>query len=303
MMKTPVAFLIFNRPDTTERVFETIRQAKPPILLVIADGARASKPGEAEKCTATRAIIDRVDWECDVRTNYSDINLGCKQRVASGIDWVFENVEEAIILEDDCLPVPSFFGFCEEMLVRYRDDERIMMITGCNLQKGDNNKPYSYHFGKCGNIWGWASWRRAWQHYDVKMTTWNKYKNNNIVDSFFENATEAKFFRNLYDKAYNNKIDTWDIQWGYAMWTQRAMSVNANVNLISNIGFGAEATHTKIDYGAANRSCGDLGEIIHPPFVIRDKQADDFFFKAVTHRKLLPRVLHVLSKIKWLFTT
>ena len=135
-MKTPVAFLIFNRPDTTAKVFEAIRQAKPPKLLVVADGPRSDNPSEAEKCQAAREIIEQVDWECEVLTNYSDVNLGCKTRVSSGLDWVFDNVEEAIILEDDCLPHPSFFPFCEKLLDNYRDDKRIMDIRRNNMQYG-----------------------------------------------------------------------------------------------------------------------------------------------------------------------
>jgi hypothetical protein len=142
-LKTPVALIIFKRPDTTERVFETIRQAKPPKLLVVADGPRTDQPGEAEKCAATRAIIDRVDWDCEVLKNYSDSNLGCGLRPATGISWVFEQVEEAIVLEDDCVPHPTFFRFCEELLEYYRHDERIMSISGINPYFGRRRAEYS----------------------------------------------------------------------------------------------------------------------------------------------------------------
>src|SRR5512139_3287315 len=171
-LKTPVAFIIFNRPDTAERVFAEIAKARPPKLLVVADGPRANRSGEAEKCAATRAIIDRVDWDCEVLTNFSDTNLGCKNRVSSGIDWVFEQVPEAIILEDDCLPHPTFFRFCEELLERYRDDERIGMISGDNFQLGQKRTDASYYFSRYNHIWGWASWRRAWRHYDREASAW-----------------------------------------------------------------------------------------------------------------------------------
>ena len=162
-LSTPVAFIIFNRPDTTEIVFETIRQAKPSKLLVVADGPRTDRSGEVEKCTATRAVIERVDWECEVITNYSDVNLGCKRRVSGGIDWIFSQVEEAIILEDDCLPAPSFFQFCQTMLERYRYDDRISMIGGSNYQQENSRTSDSYFFTKYAHIWGWATWRRAWK--------------------------------------------------------------------------------------------------------------------------------------------
>ena len=119
-LNTPVAFLIFNRPHTTQRVFAEIAKARPPKLLVVADGPRNDRPGEAELCAQTRAIIDQVDWDCEVLTHYADKNMGCKKRIASGIDWVFTQVEEAIILEDDCLPEASFFQFCEENLAPAR---------------------------------------------------------------------------------------------------------------------------------------------------------------------------------------
>ena len=145
-LKTPVCFIIFNRPDVTERVFQVIRQAKPPKLLVVADGARANKIGEQEKCLATRAIIHQVDWNCEVLTNYSDVNLGCRKRIYTGLDWVFSQVEEAIILEDDCLPDPSFFRFCEELLEEYRHNTKIMLVSGQNLQFGQKRRNYSYYF-------------------------------------------------------------------------------------------------------------------------------------------------------------
>jgi hypothetical protein len=160
-VNTPIAFFIFNRPDTTARVFEAIRQAQPSKLLVVADGPRSTRPGEAEKCAATRAIIDQVDWECEVLTNYSDVNLGCRHRVSSGLDWVFEQVEEAIILEDDCLPHPTFFRFCEELLEWYRHDHRIVAISGDNFQNGHQSGEFSYYFSRYVHIWGWATWRRG----------------------------------------------------------------------------------------------------------------------------------------------
>ena len=162
-LRTPVALLIFNRPDTTERVFNAVAKARPSKLLVVADGPRDSRPGEAARCEQTRAIIKRVDWDCEVITNFADRNMGCKLRVSSGIDWIFEQVEEAIILEDDCLPDPSFFRFCDEMLERYRDNERVGMVSGGNLQFGRHRGTGSYYFSKYTHIWGWASWRRAWK--------------------------------------------------------------------------------------------------------------------------------------------
>jgi hypothetical protein len=231
-LSTPVAFIIFNRPDTTARVFQAIRQARPQKLLVIADGPRIDRSDEAEKCAATRAIIDQVDWECKVLTNYSDINLGCKHRVSSGIDWVFSEVEEAIILEDDCLPTPSFFQFCQTILERYRHDDRISMIGGTNYQQEHSRTSSSYYFSKYAHIWGWATWKRAWKNYDVDMKTWTECKRNNLVQSAFHDAYEQKYWSDEFDKVYAGEINTWDYQWLYTCFAQSRLSIVPNRNLI-----------------------------------------------------------------------
>lgn len=154
-------FPIFNRPDVTKKAFNEIRKVQPDILLVVSDGPSHHKQGEAEKCLETRAIIDQVDWDCKVLTNYSDVNLGCAKRILSGLDWIFGNFERAIILEDDCLPDPSFFPFCEELLERYKNDDRVMSISGQNSQFGRSRTSYSYYFSRYAHCWGWATWRRA----------------------------------------------------------------------------------------------------------------------------------------------
>jgi len=243
-MKTSVAFLIFNRPDTTEQVFAAIRQAKPPKLLVVADGPRVERPGEAEKCEATREIIKRVDWDCELLTNYSDINLGCKQRVSSGLDWVFANVEEAIILEDDCLPHLTFFQFCEELLNKYKNDERILMISGTNMLKKWKIDRQSYHFSYYGGIWGWASWRRAWDHYDVEMKLWSEPEVRKRIRDVLCDLKQYYNREKAFDNVYSGKIDTWDYQWSFARLSQSGLSVVPSANLIANIGFSQEATHT-----------------------------------------------------------
>ncbi|PPD37079.1 MAG: hemolytic protein HlpA-like protein [Methylomonas sp.] len=243
-LNTAVAFIIFNRPDTTERVFAEIAKAKPPKLLVIADGPRLDRPGEAEKCHAARAIIERVDWPCEVLTNYSETNLGCKNRVASGLDWVFEQVPEAIILEDDCLPEPSFFRFCEELLDRYRDDERIALISGDNFQFGKKYGESSYYFSMYNHIWGWASWRRAWRYYDKDIRNWPKLRDSGWLKIQAQSIRQREYWQHAFQGVYTGKIDTWDYQWTFTVWSQNMISILPNVNLISNIGFGSDATHT-----------------------------------------------------------
>ena len=272
-LDTPVAFLIFNRPDVTKKVFESIRQAKPKKLLVVADGARF--PEEVEKCQQTRAIINDVDWDCEVLTNFSETNIGCRKRVSSGLYWVFSEVEEAIILEDDCLPTPSFFYFCQTLLERYRDDERIMHISGDNFQKGQSRSKYSYYFSKYTPIWGWATWRRAWQHYDVEIKTWSEYKKSGVFDSLFSDCHEQSYWTNIFDQSFNNFVDTWDHQWLYTCWSQNGLSIIPDCNMVSNLGFGIDATHTvSKDDPKAKLPVFDIWEIQHPPYITQNYQAD-----------------------------
>lgn len=283
MIETPVAFIIFKRPDTTEKVFEVIRQAKPPKLLVIADGPRKDKPGEAEKCAATRAIIDRVDWDCEVLKNYSEINLGCGKRVSSGLDWVFENVEEAIILEDDCLPHLSFFRFCEELLEQYRNDERIMSISALSVPNRIRLTSDSYFFSRYQRSWGWATWRRAWKYFDFEMNMWSLVRDTNWLEDILENNNYAKDWTKIFESVYEKHINFWDYQWMFACWLQSGLSILPSVNLVTNIGFGVEATTTKnTDDIRANLRLESMSfPLQHPSFVIRDTQTDHVIQKKV----------------------
>jgi len=286
-MRTPVAFFIFNRPDTTERVFEAIRKAKPPKILVVADGPRADKPGEAEKCAAVRRIIEQVDWECEVLKNYSEENLGCKKRVSSGLSWVFETVEEAIIMEDDCLPHPAFFRFCEELLERYRDDERVMAIGGTNVLGKWKNDIQSYHFSYHGSIWGWASWRRAWRYYDVDVKLWGEPEVKNRIRDLIMDEREYKKRAQLFDRVYKQQVDTWDYQWGFTRLIQSGLSILPAANLVSNIGFGhADATHTKIRGNLANLERYEL----EFPMKFHEYVCIDREFERALVKKIMPEI-------------
>ena len=281
-LRTPVVFLIFNRPSLTARVFAEIARAKPKKLLVVADGPRLDRTGEAEKCEAARAIVERVDWDCEVYRNYSVANLGCKKRVGTGITWAFKQVEEAIILEDDCLPHPTFFQFCEELLNRYRDDERVMHISGSNFQFGQKRTPYSYYFSRYHPIWGWASWRRAWQYYDAKMTLWPTVRESPWLLDILGDATAANSRSRTFDMVHAGQIDTWDYQWTFACWIQNGVAATPNVNLVSNIGFSEDATHTTKLTSLCNcRTEAIKFPLEHPPCVVRQKLADQFHFEQV----------------------
>jgi len=276
-LNTPVALIIFNRPDTTARVFKEIAKARPPKLLVIADGPRATRPGEAERCEQARAIIRQVDWDCEVLTNIAEKNMGCKMRVSSGIDWIFEQVDEAIILEDDCLPEQSFFRFCEEMLIKYRDNERVGMVSGGNLQFGQQRGTASYYFSRYTHIWGWASWRRAWQHYDREITQWPAFRDEGWLDSIFRSQGERDYWRYSFDAVYDGSLDTWDCSWTFASLIKGMLQVVPNVNLISNIGFGPDATHTHVEGILTDIPTQPIAfPLKHPSFVLEDVQADRY---------------------------
>jgi predicted O-linked N-acetylglucosamine transferase (SPINDLY family) len=308
-LKTPVCFIIFNRPDVTQRVFEKIREAKPPKLLVIADGARANKIGEQEKCLAARAIIHQVDWKCEVLTNYSDVNLGCRKRIYTGLDWVFSQVEEAIILEDDCLPDPSFFRFCEELLEEYRHNTKIMLVSGQNLQFGQKRRNYSYYFSRYNHCWGWATWKRAWQYYDDTMELWPLVKNENWLFDILQDEQAFRYWSATFQGMYEG-FDTWDYPWLFACYINQGLSVLPNINLVSNIGFGKEGTHaTDTNSILANIPVEEMQfPLKHPPFVVRDTQGDNFtertFYsgslsktqQTINITELLNNAIHLLDK-------
>lgn len=299
-LNTPVALLIFNRPDTTTRVFKEIARARPPKLLVVADGPRADRVGEVEKCKQTREIIQQVDWDCEVLTNYAEKNMGCKMRVASGIDWIFDQVEEAIILEDDCLPEPSFFRYCEELLAKYRDNERVGMISGGNLQFGQQRGIGSYYFSRYTHIWGWASWRRAWKHYDRDITQWPAFRDEGWLDILFRTQGERDYWRYSFNAVHNGSLDTWDCSWTFTALTKGMLQVVPNVNLITNIGFGPNATHTHVVGVHANMPTNPMQfPMKHPNFVLADQYADRF----IADHQLAPSFMErQLRKIKRIFS-
>lgn len=296
-LKTPVAFIIFNRPETTSRVFEEVRKARPPLLLLVGDGPRPGRPSDVEQCAQTRAMVDRVDWDCEIRKNYSEVNLGCKKRLSSGLDWVFSEVKEAIILEDDCRPHPTFFRFCEELLQKYRDDDRIGHIGGVNFQFGRKRGPYSYYFSRYPHIWGWASWRRAWKGYDPSLTVWPKAKEEKRLRHFLGDRSLVGYWTRIFEKVYQQQIDTWDYQWVFHCWTQNRLAVIPNVNLISNLGFDTNATHTtrRSKFNSMKTETMEF-PLFHPPDIMRDASADaytekDHYFGGVPAFRLLHRLM------------
>lgn len=276
---TAVLFLVFNRPEVTAKVFEAIRQARPPRLYVAADGPRPGREGEAERCAEVRHIATNVDWPCEVKTLFRVENLGCKRAVSGGITWFFEHEEQGIILEDDCLPHPDFFRFCEDLLNRYANDDRVWVITGDNFQSGAKRGEASYYFSRYNHVWGWASWRRAWAKADMEIRFWPEWRAGQAWKTFWEDSATRRYWEKIFNRMHRAEIDTWDYPWTATVWYHGGLTATPNVNLVSNIGFGVDATHTaSADSPLAGMATRSLGTIKHPDIVRQDKEADRYVF-------------------------
>lgn len=291
-LHTPILFLVFNRLDTTKQVFETIRQTQPLRLYIAADGPRLERPEEFSKVQAVQAYITRhVDWDCEVKTLFRKKNLGCRVAVSTAIDWFFEHESEGIILEDDCLPDASFFPYAEELLLRYRNDTRIMAITGNSFYGYDHQLPHSYFFSRYNHCWGWASWRRAWKYYDRDMDAWPTLRDTDwLLMVGDRNKLFQRYWTRIFDRAYAGEIDSWAYRWTFSCWTQSGLSILPAYNLIGNIGFGQDGTNTLKKDNLLERLPEKSLEnpLSHPSTVIRNYKADRW-----TNQKIF--------KVTWLY--
>lgn len=270
-LRAPVALFAFNRPETTAQVFAAIRAARPSRLFLVCDAPRADRPGERERCAAVRTLLENVDWPCAVERQYADENMGCRRRISSGIDWVFSRTEEAIFLEDDTLPEPTFFRFADELLERYRDDERVLMISAYNVMGGAPSSE-SYWFSLLPRIWGWAGWRRAWQGYDVTMADWPAMKETPAWTA--RTRAEREAYGPFFDQVKAGRMDTWDAQVCLHAWrTGRVAAIPAE-NLITNIGFGGGATNTHLAAFPGPPVRPLTFPLAHPAQVVRDAARD-----------------------------
>lgn len=276
-MDTPVLFLVFNRPATTKQVFEKIKEARPSRLYVAADGPRKGREAEAEKCEQVRKIATNVDWDCEVKALFRDENLGCKIAVSSSIDWFFENEEMGIILEDDCLPNKSFFRYCGELLYRYMDEEKVMTISGDNFQPKRRTEN-SYYFSKYMHCWGWASWRRAWKHFDLEMKEWPKLKKQNFLYELLKSNKGVEYWKRRFNKVSSGEIDSWAYIWQYSIWKEQGINILPEKNLVTNIGFNEDGTHTTNKFSEkANLALNELNfPLKHPQSITLEEKADKF---------------------------
>lgn len=296
-MNTPVALFIFNRADTTARVLDALRQVQPRTLVVLADGAREDEPSDRARCAAARAQIETIDWKCEVIRDYAETNLGIKRRVESGLETVWAHADEAILLEDDCLPHPTFFRYCEELLARYRDTPVVMGISGTNFHFGQYASPYSYYFSRYALLWGWATWKRAWARYEPKMEEWARVRETDWLETLMEKPVAARYWRNIFERNFETG-ENWDYTWAFASWRHEGLHVAPHVNLVSNIGFRADASHTLNAHDPLAEVPAQAIEfpLKHPPGIARDADADELternVFSGKEFLKPLLRALH-----------
>jgi hypothetical protein len=277
-LNTPIVFIVFNRPHLTKLTFQAIRAQVPKTLFLVADGPRVERKGENNLCEEVRSILEEIDWPCTIYRNYSDENIGCKQRVISGLDWVFSIVDRAIIIEDDCLPCKDFFNYCENLLEHYMYDNRVMQITGDNFLFNWQRGMGSYYFSKYCRIWGWATWKRAWKLNDPDLSFWPEWENTKYWKRLFPDKVERKYWAELLNKIKSNEIDTWDYGWFASVWYHGGLTATPNVNLVSNIGVGPDGTHTISEEYQSGIPTNQMDTIIHPTKVRQDKISDKWVF-------------------------
>lgn len=295
-VKSPILFLTFNRINTTEKVFKVIKEVKPSKLYLASDGHRETKPNEENVVLSVRNfLIKNIDWQCEIKTLFREKNLGCGKAVSDAIDWFFRSEEAGIILEDDCLPTISFFRFCDELLEKYADDERIMHISGDNFQNGKLRGSGSYYFSRISHIWGWATWRRAWRLYDFEIKSLDNFIDQKVFLDIWQNRRISKYWLKQFKKVSKGEIDTWDYQWNYCLIINNGLSILPNVNLVENIGFSSEATHTN---SRAKLPKGDEINfpLVHPEFLIPNLAADVYTFKKQYHQNFINKIFGKLRK-------
>lgn len=301
MFETPILFLIFNRPYSTNLVFSAIRQIKPKYLFVAADGPRKERLEDVEKCKNARAIINNIDWECNIKTLFREQNLGCGIGVSSAINWFFEHVEEGIILEDDCVPHPEFFSFCADMLTKYKSNPRIMSIAGSNFQNEKKRGNASYYYSIHNRIWGWATWKNTWAQYDYNLFNTRETEIYQIIKLLFKSKSERKYWANILINVKNKLIDTWDYQFMFSLWKSEGLTITPNVNLVTNIGYGVDATHTTWVKENPNLyiATSEIYPLSHPNKINRNYRADKYYFCRLINPKksLLFKLKRRLKKI------
>lgn len=310
---TPVLFMIFNRPDTTRQVFNAIRSIKPLKLYIVADGPRPNRPDDIEKCNEAREVVNTIDWDCDVKKIFRTANFGCGKGPYTAITWFLEQEPEGIIIEDDCLPSPGFFHFCAEMLERYRYDTRIMEIGGNNFEPPSQRRnEFSYYFSHMTYIWGWATWRRAWNLYNFEMALYPEIQRKGYLEGNYDFVYEQQHFNYIFEKMYigdarTSRQTVWDYQWQFIITINSGLVIVPERNLVTNLGFGSDATNTLDPVGAGNNIKLEEMEfpLRHPEDIMVERRRDHWYFDFIctsrafrirsTIRSMIPKALFELA--------
>lgn len=290
-----ILLIIFNRPDTTAKVFSTIRSAKPPKLYIAADGARPNNPTEQLRCHETKLATEGVDWDCQVFRLYQDTNLGCGKAVSTAISWFFASEDSGIILEDDCVPHADFFPYCAQLLEYYQDHQEIGIISGDHFQPKNFTNTASYYFSKYANIWGWATWKRTWEKFQLDVNKLDKKTVHAAIQKQCQKKSERQFWLIQFKKMQNHEIDTWDYPLQFALWLHQMVCIVPNSNLVSNCGFDHRATHTKSNSSLSNRSSSPILPLVHPKKMEVDSGADQYFFNTYVYPRT-PMTFHRIWK-------
>lgn len=290
----PVLFLVFNRPDLASRVFERIREARPTRLFIAADGPRADRPDDIQACRETRQIAELVDWPCSVKTLFRDVNMGCGRAVSSAISWFFQHVDSGIILEDDCLPHPCFFRYCGALLERYKDDHRVMSISGDCFFPEENISNQSYDFMAYVHIWGWATWSRAWHKFNRELCDDDISLETKWLNDWLGDRESADYWARIFKRYRDGFIDTWDYPWLHACWKNEGVSIVPAVNLVTNIGNDERATHGHVTSDTAGRDLRAIEFPLKHPTKIKRNQ----FLEAKTKCLYIP--MRKQGRMSWL---
>ncbi len=285
-----ILLLTYNRPEVTQRLINHLAAVRPPRLLVAADGPKDSSE-DRRRCEEVRKLFESLPWECSIERKFLAENQGCARAVSSAISWAFEKEDRIIILEDDCLPEPSFFSYCEELLQTYLEEKKVGSISGDNFQFGQRRSSESYYFSIYPHCWGWATWRRAWKHFDFEMKTWPAFKSQGQLAKVFSEPSAIRYWTNIFDLVYENKIDSWAYRWTFSCFSNFLLTTIPAVNLVSNIGFSRDATHTKERHSSlAEMETFALKFPLHHPLnVAQNLEADRFTQETIFEPSILRR--------------
>jgi hypothetical protein len=277
----PILFLIFNRPELTAKVFAWIKLVRPSHLYVAADGPRVGRHEDVAACDEARQIATKIDWPCELHIRFRDKNLGARVAVGDAIDWFFEKEEEGIILEDDCVPDLCFYRYCTELLERYRDDTRVMSISGDRSFAPISRNGESYSFSRFPLIWGWATWRRAWKKFDVER--FHQADHRKVIRSVRDEPNFVRSWTGIFDAVLRKEVDSWGYIWTFSVWANSGLTVVPNVNLVTNIGFGPQATHTvdENDHRSNVAAHSIEDPLVHPNLLSTDPDLDNLIIRDV----------------------